>query len=295
MSPATRIGVVGLGNMGWPIADCLVAEGRLLLVGDARRELRDSFRADHPMSEDIDSRWDELDTLVLVLPDSNIVESVVSEAIERLKDGALVIDMSSSDPARSRVLAQRLHERGCRFVDAPVSGGVAAARERRLAVLLGGADSDVREAQELLSPLAKSLIHVGGVGAGHAAKALNNLVSAGGLSLTAEALHAAEHFGITPETMLAVLNGSSGRTNTSENKVAQFMFSGTYASGFSQHLMTKDIAIAAGLIRASGLSTTVSESVREQWAVAAKSVEPTADHTQMHRLIVGMKGDASDT
>jgi len=285
MNQQDRVGLVGLGNMGREIADCLAEQGRSLLVGDANEAALVEFLALHPACEPLGARWDEIDVLILVLPNSDVVDTVVEGAMPFLRRGTLVVDMSSSIPARSRLLAEKLGSQGCDFVDAPVSGGVVGARERRLSVLMGGSEPNVRRVQELVGACAKSLIHVGDVGAGHAAKALNNLVSAGGLSLTVEAIRAAEAFGIAPEQMLAVLNGSSGRTNTSESKVAQFMFSGSYGAGFSQHFMTKDIEIAIGLMTALGQTGEVSRSVREQWVDASRRVDGTADHTEMYRLI----------
>ena len=98
--------------------------------------------------------------------------------------------------------------------------------------------------------MAATIIRVGDIGSGHAAKALNNLVSAATMSITVEALVLAEAFGITADTMTRVLNSSSGRSNTSENKVAQFMTSGSFDSGFSLRLMAKDVGLAIGLARA---------------------------------------------
>ena len=160
------------------------------------------------------------------------------------------------------------------MLDAPVSGGVRGARSARLSVLAGGSEADLARATPVLNAMAATIIRVGDIGSGHAAKALNNLVSAATLSITVEALVLAEAFGITAGVMTKVLNSSSGRSNTSENKVAQFMTSGSFDSGFSLQLMAKDVGLAIDLARA--LNRTV-ESPGE--------VGPATDHTQIYTLL----------
>jgi 3-hydroxyisobutyrate dehydrogenase len=129
------------------------------------------------------------------------------------------------------------------------------------------------------------VIAVGPVGSGHAAKALNNLVSAATMSVTVEALRLGMSFGISPAIMTEVLNSSSGRSNTSENKVAQFMTSGTFASGFALQLMAKDVGIAVDLADALGQEAEISREVSRQWRRIAGQVTPETDHTQMYELI----------
>jgi 3-hydroxyisobutyrate dehydrogenase len=195
--------------------------------------------------------------------------------------------MSSSEPLRTRDLAARLGSRGLRFVDAPVSGGVRGAVAGTLAVMAGGDEADLAYLRPVLDVLGGKVLAVGPVGSGHAAKALNNLVSAATLSVTVEALRLGASFGIDPETMTAVLNSSSGRSNTSENKVAQFMLDGSYGSGFALQLMAKDVRIAVDLARALDRRTEIADRVAEQWSRVAASVTPETDHTAMYDLIGG--------
>ena len=172
--------------------------------------------------------------------------------IDALPAGATVIDMSSSEPVRSRALGAHLAGKGLGYLDAPVSGGVRRAVDGSLAILVGGEAALLARWRPVLDAMGTSVLHIGPAGAGHAAKALNNFVSAAGLLATVEALHVAERFGIAPEAMTDVLNASSGRSNTSENKVKPFMLSGTFASGFSLRLMDKDLGIAGALAESVG-------------------------------------------
>ena len=209
-----------------------------------------------------------------------------------LPPGCLVIDMSSSEPLRTRSLAARLQAKGLSMLDAPVSGGVRGARAARLSVLVGGSQDDLARAAPVLNAMAATIIRVGDIGSGHAAKALNNLVSAATMSITVEALVLAEAFGISAETMTTVLNSSSGRSNTSENKVAQFMTSGSFDSGFSLQLMAKDVGLAVALAGALDRPVELADHVADQWRRVAGEVSPATDHTQMYTLL-GATGDAA--
>jgi 3-hydroxyisobutyrate dehydrogenase len=236
---------------------------------------------------------ESLDALITMLPTSAIVEAVVlgedagNGWAARLAKGAVVIDMSSSEPERSRELGKTLEALGLAYLDAPVSGGVKRAKEGTLAILVGGAADVLARCRPLLDTMGTGVLHIGAAGAGHAAKALNNYVSAAGLAATVEALQIASRFGIEPEVMTDVLNASSGRSNTSENKVKQFMLSGTFASGFALQLMNKDLKIARALAQAVDHPMTFGATCTEVWDEAAQRSTPATDHTEMYRLLPG--------
>jgi 3-hydroxyisobutyrate dehydrogenase len=290
----TRVGFIGLGNMGWPMAARLADAGFRLTVSDAAAGVTERFVAEHPgaIAAAGPQSFATIEALILMLPNSEIVEDVLEgdQVAEALPPGCLVIDMSSSEPLRTRALAARLRARGLPMLDAPVSGGVRGARAASLSVLVGGSEDDLTRATPVLTAMAATIIRVGGTGSGHAAKALNNLVSAATISVTVEALVLAESFGISADTMTKVLNSSSGRSNTSENKVAQFMTSGRFDSGFSLRLMAKDVGLALGLARALDRPAEVAEHVADQWRRIAGEVSPATDHTQMYTLLGAAPG-----
>jgi 3-hydroxyisobutyrate dehydrogenase len=285
MSELRRLGFIGIGKMGWPMASLLHRAGFELTISDASADVVSRFLADHPGART--GSFADVDALILMLPTSDIVEAVLEDGktAPALRTGTLVVDMSSSVPTRTRGLAARLGDLGLRFVDAPVSGGVRGATAGRLAILAGGAKEDLDQLAPVFAPLASTVIAVGPVGSGHAAKALNNLVSAATLSVTVEALRLGERFGIPPAVMTDVLNSSSGRSNTSEKKVAQFMTNGTFASGFALQLMAKDVGIAVDLADDLGQEAEVSREVSRQWRRIAGQVTAETDHTQMYELI----------
>jgi 3-hydroxyisobutyrate dehydrogenase len=231
------------------------------------------------------------DVVITMLPDSAAVDAVVLGSpgaralIHVLRKGALLIDMSSSAPLRTRELAARLEAAGLDFLDAPVSGGVKRALDGTLAIMVGG-DAGVLEVwRELLGRMGRTVTRVGPAGAGHAMKALNNYVSAAGLVATVEALLAGQRFGLDPAVMTDVLNGSTGRNNTTENKVKPFMLSARYDSGFALALMAKDLGIAMTLAAQVGAPMRLGDAVRAMWDDAAAGLGAAADHTEMHRWL----------
>ncbi|BEU26731.1 NAD(P)-dependent oxidoreductase [Paraburkholderia sp. 22B1P] len=290
MTDRKRIGFIGLGMMGAPMVQCLANAGFELYIDDADAARADTLAAQAGAQRLTRDNAASLDVLITMLPNSAIVDSVLLGGgrdgwASRLTKGTVVIDMSSSEPERSRKLGAMLEERGLAYLDAPVSGGVKKAKEGTLAILVGGREETLAQCQPVLEAMGKSILHIGGAGSGHAAKALNNYVSAVGLAATVEALLVAQRFGIEPDVMTDVLNASSGRSNTSENKVKQFMLSGTFASGFALQLMNKDLKIAHALAQSVGYPMTLGDTVTAVWGEAAQRSTPATDHTEMYRLL----------
>jgi 3-hydroxyisobutyrate dehydrogenase len=288
MTDSLRIGFIGLGMMGQPMTACLAKAGYRLFLTDADGDrLATALAATGAQRLECDNAA-SLDVLITMLPNSAIVESVLLGEggwAAMLPRGATVIDMSSSEPARSRALAATLAEQGLDYLDAPVSGGVKRAVEGSLAIMVGGPAALFERHRPLLQAMGTSILHIGDAGAGHAAKALNNYVSAAGLVATVEALHVGERFGIDPAVMVDVLNASSGRSNTSENKARQFMLSGTFGSGFALQLMNKDVKMARALGEALDYPMALGELTSAIWDAAARKSTPATDHTEMYRLL----------
>ncbi len=284
---AKTIGFIGLGMMGTPMSTCLAKAGYTLYVADADAARVAEVCGQIAASPLTPQTAGDLDVLVTMLPSSTIVEAVLLQDgwADRLRKGSLVIDMSSSEPTRSRTLAGILGERGLAYLDAPVSGGVKRAESGSLAILVGGDEPVLDQARPILEAMGQSILHIGPAGSGHAAKALNNFVSACGLMVTVEALHVAKRFGIAPEVMTDVLNASTGRSNTSENKVKQFMLSDSFASGFSLRLMDKDLAIAKSLANSVGYTLSFGAQGIDTWHRVAEKAPASADHTEMYRFL----------
>jgi 3-hydroxyisobutyrate dehydrogenase len=283
----SRIALIGLGNMGAPMARRWIeagvevhgfdtdpaAVGRLEEVGGRGA----ASAADAAVAAEV---------IILMLPTSAIVDRVLDDLISAgaLPAGRLVVDMSSSQPVQSVANRDRLAALGVDFIDAPVSGGVRGVNAGSLAIIVGGPAELVAAAQPLLEVLG-TVTRVGEAGAGHAAKALNNLVSAAHLWMTSEAVLVAERFGIARETMVGVLNASTGRSVSSEVKWPKFILTESYESGFQAGLLSKDALVATELTESLGLPALLGADVARLWSRAVADLPPGSDHTEVARWI----------
>jgi 3-hydroxyisobutyrate dehydrogenase len=284
------VGFIGLGHMGTPMVSRLVEAGATVRAYDAAPAAREAFAAAVPAATVVDSAADtatHAEAVLLCLPNSDVVEAVVAE----LDAARVIVDMSSSEPLRTRALAASLADAGRVLVDAPVSGGVSGARAGTLAVMVGGPDEVVADLEPVLAAMGRPR-HVGPVGAGHALKALNNLMSAAHLLASSEAVLVGEEFGLDPAVMLEVVNGSSGRSGSTENKWPNHILPGTYGAGFGLGLMVKDIHIALDLAASTTVPTRHAAATVELWDEALAALGPTADHTEIARWLRGRKETA---
>jgi 3-hydroxyisobutyrate dehydrogenase len=175
------------------------------------------------------------------------------------------------------------------MLDAPVSGGVPRARDGTLAIMVGGDPEAIERARPVLAAMGSKIFATGPLGSGHAMKALNNYVSAAGLAAAAEALLVGRRFGLDPAIMTDVLNASSGRNNSTENKLKQHILSRTFASGFSLDLMAKDLDTAVELAGDLGVPTPFAERCVALWKDAAAQFGRGADHTEIYRFLERLK------
>jgi 3-hydroxyisobutyrate dehydrogenase len=289
-TPGRAIGFVGLGNMGEPMVRRLAAAGYAVLAFDVAAHARDRL-AETPGVTITKNAADVAvgaAVVILMLPDSNVVEQVlISDGLlDRVTPPALVVDMSSSEPARTRELAQRAAQAGVTLVDAPVSGGVIGAQAGSLTIMTGGSPAALAVVRPVLDVLGSKVVHAGDIpGAGHAIKALNNLMSAAHLLVSSEAILAGKAFGLDPQVMLDIVNTSSGKNWSTELKWPRYVLPAAYNSGFSMQFMVKDIRIALGLAEAGGVPAPGTRAVVDTWTVATQEMPPGADHTEIARWL----------
>ncbi|MEJ1229732.1 MAG: NAD(P)-dependent oxidoreductase [Galbitalea sp.] len=281
------VAFIGLGNMGTPMSARLVQAGFAVRAFDLSADAR--TRAAAGGAEVFDSAAVAAESaaiLILMLPNSEIVASVVDQLLEAgaIAPGSLVVDMSSSEPMETRKLAARLDAAGIGMVDAPVSGGVKGAVNGTLTIMTGGPDDSVARVASVLAPLGK-VKHAGAIGAGHAVKALNNLLSATHLWVTSEAIEVGRRFGLDPAVMLDIFNDSSGRSGSTENKWPNFILPGTFNSGFGLRLMVKDMKIAVQLAESTDSPSQLGQRAVDLWGLAAAELDSAADHTEVARWI----------
>lgn len=297
--PIRTVAFIGLGQMGRPMAANLAKAGFILRVMDRSTEAVRGFLAAHAANAFNTPREaaEGSEALITMLPTGRDVREVLlgrmpddpDAARKGLRRGSLVIDMSSSAPLLTRDTGQHLAAEGISMLDAPVSGGVPRARDGTLAIMVGGNQEAVERARPVLAALGSKIFIIGPLGAGHAMKALNNYVSAAGLAAAAEALLVGGRFGLDPLVMIDVLNASTGRNNSTENKLKQHILSGTFASGFSLDLMAKDLATAVELAEALGVPVPFAEDCVRLWKDASAQLGRGVDHTEIYRFLERLK------
>jgi len=156
-----------------------------------------------------------------------------------------------------------------------------------LAILVGGEDRYIERAEPLLRAMGRSIFRTGPLGSGHAMKALNNYVSGAGLVAAVEAIRVGRAFGLDPHVMVDVLNAFTGRNNSTEVKLKQFVISESYSSGFHLGLMAKDIRAAAILAKELGIEAPLADWIAELWDDAVEQLGAVADHTEIARYRSG--------
>lgn len=284
------IGFIGLGTMGEPMVATLRRAGVAVTGFDIRPEVAQRLAAETGM-EAADSAaavFARCRDVITMVPTSAHLEQLLfgeGGAAPSAAPGTLLIDMSSGEPSATRRTGERLAGQDVGMVDAPVSGNVVRARKGDLAIMLGGSDADCERASAVLQPMARAIFRTGALGSGQAMKALNNMASAAGFWIASEVLAIGRKAGLEPAVMLDVLNASTGANNSTQNKFKPFVLSGSYQGNFLLPLMVKDLGIAAGLARETEADAPMAAQVLALWQQALQALGPTADHTEVARLV----------
>ena len=208
-----KVAFLGLGAIGAPMASHLTDEPFDLTVWNRTGEKARAFAEEHGVyaEEKIADAVRDADVVVTCLPSSREVHAILDSIMSGIKQGSLMIDCTSGDPATSRSISAKLRDRNVGFVDAPVSGGVKGAVAGTLTVMCGGTEEDIERARPVLQAFGKKIIRCGDVGAGDAVKAMNQALLAIHIWSAGEALAALAKLGVSAEVALDVINGSSGR------------------------------------------------------------------------------------
>jgi len=290
INPPVEIAFIGLGNMGEPMAARIVGAGYRVRGFDNSAETRERVAGATGVvaAGSLEEAVSGADAVVLMLPTGKVVRAVAEQMRGSLRQGTVIVDMSSSEPIGTRKLGEELIAEGFEFVDAPVSGGVKRAVEGTLAIMVGGDDRSIDRIEPLLEAMGRSIIRTGALGSGHAMKALNNYVSGAGLIAALEALEVGRAFGLDPNVIVDVFNASTGRNNSTEVKLKQFVISETYGSGFFLGLMAKDIRTAHALAEDLGVKVPLAGCCADLWDEAVRNLGPNADHTEVYRALAGL-------
>ena len=288
-----NIGFIGLGNMGYPIMLQLCNWKNKLFVYDQDllkfKQLKKTDRITCCDSASMVAK--RSDVVFTCLPRIENVEYVLlgknndNGICDVLQPESLCVDLSSSDPLQTKILANKLKEKNIRFLDAPISGGVNGAINGSLTVMVGGDISDFDFVKPILELFGKKIVHVGGPGSGQVAKCLNNLCSATGLLIAAECVNVAKSFGIEENLFVDVLNVSTGRNNSTEKKIKQFILSENFDSGFAISLMKKDLASAVKLAVEQNVAVPLGAKSKDFWNDAAHFLPSESDHTEIAKWL----------
>jgi 3-hydroxyisobutyrate dehydrogenase len=283
-----RIGFVGLGNMGAPMARHLAAAGYQVVAADANEAALERFAATVQCrrAESLADLGRSCRLVITMLPDGKAVRQVLlgSGIAAAMAPGSVVLDMTSAEPVGTRELGVTLGQSSIALVDAPVSGGVKRAVEGNLAIMAGGDPAAIARCKPVFAALGK-VFYAGASGAGHAVKALNNYLSAVALAATAEAMMAGENFGLDPKVMLDILNHSTGRNTATDQKYPAFVLPRTFNSGFALGLMAKDLRIALDLAKAVGAPDSILRECVALWNGAEAKFGFGADNTDIVRFL----------
>ena len=275
-----NVGFVGLGAMGSAMAPLIVQAGYKVLGYDISSKIdKTSGVSQVDNLESLKS----MDVIIFMLPNGKIVSDVTHELLT-LGIHSILIDMSSSDPRETSALGEMLKTNGIKLIDAPVSGGVSRAKTGELMIMTGGDEDEINLVKDLLSVMGQVQI-AGPLGSGHAIKALNNYVSAAGLIASFEALATARSFGINPDNFLKIINGATGKNNTTEVKLNKFVVSEKFNSGFALDLMVKDVSIANSLIKEMASDNPLSENVSQYLKDSLEKLGNNPDHTEVYKVL----------
>lgn len=283
------VAFLGLGAIGAPMAARLAAAGHALTVWNrtpGKATASEAAAAGARVAATAREAIGAADVVITCLPESRDVAALLDEAgLDAFRDGAVLVDCTSGDPATSRTIAGRLAARGVAFLDAPVSGGVVGAVNGTLTVMVGGDAAQLDRVRPILDAFAGKVVHCGRTGAGHALKAVNNALLALHVWSTAEGLATAQAAGVDPAIALDVINASSGRSNASMHLFPERVLTGAFPRTFRLALLDKDARIAAGIARDATLPAPTLQLAADLMAVAHRELGEEADHVEAVRVV----------
>lgn len=296
-----HVAFIGLGNMGGPMAGNLVKGGFTVDVFDLSREACDhAVELGCKVAASAESAVRQADYVITMLPNGAIVEALMIDETALFKSipkTALVIDCSTVSPQNSRRLGLAAAECGLRFIDAPVSGGVAAAAAGTLAFMCGGDASAVKDAETVLLKMGTHVFHAGDSGAGSVAKICNNMLLAVHMIGTAEALQLGVNNGLDPKVLSEIMLSSSGcnwslqKYNPYPGVMDGVPASRDYQGGFLVDLMMKDLGLAQEAQRYSKSSTPMGNLAQSLYALHRAQEEGNGhlDFSSIQRLFAAAK------
>ena len=286
---ADAVGFIGLGIMGRPMAKNLMEAGYELVLQNRSPEKAEELakEGNATAAGSPQEVAEACDIIITMLPDSPDVEAVVAGeggVLEGIRDGALLVDMSTISPVVTRELSEMVREKGASILDAPVSGGDVGAIEGALSIMVGGTEEDFERARPLFDVMGKVATHVGPTGAGQVVKACNQIVVALTIEAVSEALVLGSRGGVAPEKLVEALSGGLAGSAVMEAKKEKF-FSHDFEPGFRIELHHKDLGIALAAGREYGVALPVTAIVDQMLEASRAKGRGDRDHSALLTLL----------
>jgi 3-hydroxyisobutyrate dehydrogenase len=292
-----RIGFIGLGNMGLPMAANLLKAGHAVEGVDVNPAAVEKLKAAGGVGvETAKIAAARADVVITMLPAGQHVRDVYlgpSGIIENANEGTLLIDCSTIDVETARAVAAKAEKRGLLMLDAPVSGGVGGAQAATLTSMVGGSENAFARAQSLLAAMGKTIVHAGGSGNGQAAKICNNMILGVSMIAVSEAFVLAEQLGLEHQKLFDISSKSSGQcwSLTSycpvPGPVPASPANREYQAGFTAAMMLKDLKLAQEAAKTSGAKTELGANAEKIYARYVESGEAARDFSGIIRFIRG--------
>lgn len=285
-----RVAFIGLGDIGTHMASHIASGPFELVVWNRTASKAEAFAREHKarVAANPADAVSDAEVVVTCLPSSAEVEAVIhgeNGMLGAFRKGAVLIDCTSGDPPTSRSIAAELGGRGVEFIDAPVSGGVVAAKAGTLTVMWGGEITVFERVRAVIEAFGKKIVHAGPVGAGDALKAVNNALLAVHILSTAEGLAVLVKAGVDPGVALEVINASSGRSNSSENLIPQRVLTRAFPKTFRLALLDKDIGIAEVMAEDLQVKTPIISLTASRFHEAREKLGEQADHVEAVKMV----------
>lgn len=283
------IALIGLGNMGLPVARRLRGVGREVVAFDTSGErLAQATDLGVVAARSAAEAAGAADVIVLSLPTPSVVRHVVPQVLQGAGGRFRVVDLSTNDPTTARDMAQRVADAGGRYLDAPVSGGPSRAATGELSVMVGGDDEAMADVRPVLAQIGKQVEHVGPAGCGCIAKLLNNYVALWNMVGASQALLAAESVGISVDRLYDVMNRSSGQSYSLSRNFPKIR-DRNFAPNFALDLAEKDLRLALELMNDAGLTTFAEAPFRELFAASVRA-GAARDVAAIYQTLAGQGG-----
>lgn len=284
-----RIGIIGVGEMGFPILVNLKEMGYNVAAYARRKEIRDRIAEKGIEVLGTPKELAEKSDIILdILNDTNSTWSVLKQEngmLEGLGPNKILVDMTTSDPNESIPLGEFLEEKGVAYIDCPITGGKIGAENRQLICMAAGREEAFNEVKPILESVSKKVFYLGKMGGGHYMKLIHNQLSHSTFLASCEAVNLGKALGMDPATMIEVFNIGNARSYATEVRFPKFILPETYNAGASFKTVQKDIGIVMKKIEALGIEMPITAATYMYWSYPIEHDKGDDDYSTIFTLM----------